>query len=159
MTPEQHNKYLGWAHIAHGGLLLLMVIAMMIFMTAMILLDPPSRNQGPPVGLLAVLWAVVGVIYGVILAPSFIAGYALLKRKPWAKIAAIIAGVMSSMSAPIGVAVSVYTFWFLFSEPGKSLYDRPRAALPPQSINWETAANQSQREPQFVPPPTPPDWR
>ena len=35
------------------------------------------------------------------------------------------------MSFPIGTAVCAYTFWFLFSEPGKSLYDRPRYALPP----------------------------
>ncbi len=136
-----------------------MVLGMLAFMTAMILLEPPSRNQGSPDGFLAIIWAFVGVIYGVILTPSFIAGYALLKRKPWAKVAAIIAAVMSSMSAPIGAAVTVYTFWFLFTEPGKRLYDRPKVALPPQSVDWQPAVSLSQREPHYVPPPTPPDWR
>jgi hypothetical protein len=158
LTPEQHNKYLGWAHLAHGGLFLLMILGVLSFMTAIFLLEPPGRN-GSQAGFLAVMWVFFAGFYGLMLAPSFIAGYALLKRKPWAKIAAIIGGVTAAMSFPIGTAVCAYTFWFLFSEPGKLLYDRPQAALPPQSINWQTAANQSQREAQYVPPPTPPDWR
>ena len=160
MTPEQHNKYLGAAHLIHGGLFLLMVIGILGMMTAMFFFTPSGPgNAPPPAAFIGVMWVFMGAFYGLMLLPSFIAGYALLKRKRWAKVAAIIGGVTAAMSFPIGTAVCAYTFWFLFSEPGKFLYDRPQAALPPQSLNWQAAASHSQREPQYVPPTTPPDWR
>ena len=56
--------------------------------------------------------------------PSFVAGYAFLKRKSWAKIAGIVACALSALRIPFGTAVSIYTFWFLFSTPGKILYDQ-----------------------------------
>lgn len=160
MTPEEHNKYLGIAHLIHGGLFLLMVFGILGMMSAMFFFSPSGPgNQPPPAAFIGLMWVFMGAFYGLMLLPSFIAGYALLKRKRWAKIAAIIGGVTAAMSFPIGTAVCAYTFWFLFSEPGKILYDRPLAALPPQSANWQPAASHSQREPQYVPPTTPPDWR
>ena len=159
MTPEEHNKFLGWAHIIHGGLYLLMILAILTMMTFVFLFAPPGPNDPPPMALIPILWIFFGVFFGLMLTPSLIAGYALLKRKRWAKIAAIIGGVTAANSFPIGTAVCVYTFWFLFSEPGKQMYDRGSLALPPQSANWQSTANQSQREPQYAPPPTPPDWR
>jgi hypothetical protein len=94
------------------------------------------------------------------LAPNLIAGYALLKRKPWAKIAAIIGAVTAAMSFPIGTAVTAYTFWFLFSEPGKLMYDKPKSGLPPMPPDWNAFNGTEQsREQKYIPPTTPPDWR
>ena len=158
-TPEQHNKYLGWAHLAHGGLFLLFVVAMLAFMTVMFR-TMPGPPEGPPPAFIGMMWVFMLGFYGLMLVPNLIAGYALLKQKPWAKIAAIIGGVTSAMSFPIGTAVTAYTFWFLFSEPGKSIYDRARHALPPPSATWYSQTVQSEeREKQYVPPSNPPDWR
>jgi hypothetical protein len=160
LTPEEHNKYLGWAHLIHGGLFLLFVVFILAMMTFMFL-TMPGPPQGPPPAFIGIMWVFMLVIYGLMLIPNFVAGYALLKKKSWARIAAIIAGVVSAMSAPIGTAVAVYTFWFLFSEPGKSIYDRPRYGLPPMSASWQqtTTQQQQERERQYTPPSTPPDWR
>ncbi|HEY6806044.1 MAG TPA: hypothetical protein VI306_20855 [Pyrinomonadaceae bacterium] len=165
MTPEEHNKYLGWAHIIHGGLFLFLMFFMTVMMW-MMFTTMPGPPQGPPPVFFGIMWAFVLGIYGLMSLPNLIAGYALLKKKSWAKMAAIIAGVVSAMSAPIGTAVAVYTFWFLFSEPGKSLYDRPRYGLPPMPASWEQRTTQQQsttqqqeRERQYTPPSTPPDWR
>ena len=143
MTPEEHNKYLGISHLVHGGLFLLLMLGMLAFMTTIFLSVP--GNQGPPAGFMVFMWVFIGGFYGLMTVPSLVAGYGLLKRRSWARIAAIIGAVTAAMSFPIGTAVCVYTFWFLFSEPGKFLYDRPRSALPPPPANW--------------PPPTLPDWR
>jgi hypothetical protein len=158
LTPEQHNKYLGWAQLAHGGLFLLMVIAMMSMMTAMFL-SMPGPPQGPPAAFIGIMWVFMLGFYGLMLVPNLIAGYALLKKKSWAKTAAIIGAVTAAMSFPIGTAVCVYTFWFLFSEPGKTFFDKPRYALPPASTQWAPKATYQEQEKQYAPPPTPPDWR
>ena len=76
--------------------------------------------------------------------PNVIAGYALLKRRPWAKVAGIVGGVTAAISFPIGTAVAVYTFWFLFSETGKAVYDGASPPLPPKPpSDW--AGSEQQR--------------
>ncbi len=101
-----------------------------------------------------------GVMFSAMIIPSIVAGFALRKRKRYAKIASIIAGVMAAMQAPFGTAVCVYTFWFLFSEPGKSLYDNPQRMLPEaRQAPWPVNKTAAKKEEQYVPPPSPPDWR
>jgi hypothetical protein len=63
--------------------------------------------------------------------PSMVAGYALLRRRSWAKVAGIVGGVAAATSFPIGTAVAVYTFWFLFGEAGKQMYPAKKKHLPP----------------------------
>lgn len=157
LTPEQHNKYLAWSQLAHGGLFFLFLLAMLGMMSVMFLSVPGP--QGPPPAVLGFMWVFFAGFYGLMLLPQVVAGYALLKQKPWARTAAIIGAVTAAMSFPIGTAVCVYTFWFLFSEPGKALYDRPRFALPPQSTAWPINPVQHEREKQYTPPSSPPDWR
>jgi hypothetical protein len=99
------------------------------------------------------------VIYGAMTIPSILAGFGLLRRRKWAKTASIVAGVLSGMSFPLGTAVCIYTFWFLFSEPGKTLYDRPVYGLPPPPPRWGAGGSTGQREAQYIPPAKPPDWR
>ena len=156
MTPEQHNKYLSWAHLGYAIITGLFMLLMMGFMTAMLSLDP----KGPPAGFVVFMLLFMAGMFSIMIIPSIVAGYALKKKKRYAKTASIIAGITAAMQAPFGTAVCVYTFWFLFSEPGKALYDNPQRMLPEarQAAPWpvnKTAA----KEEQYVPPPSPPDWR
>lgn len=154
MTPEQHNKYLSWAHFAHAGFTGLIVLLVMALFTFASLADP----QAPPWPVMIFMFLFISMFAAVMVAPSVVAAYGLRKRRRWAKTASIIAGVIASMSAPIGTAVCVYTFWFLFSEPGKLLYDNPQRSLPPRNEAWQIPARDV-KERQYVPPPAPPDWR
>ena len=154
MTPEQHNKYLALAHFMYGGIFLFFMIAMMSFFWLMSGEMFKTDPNGPPPGFFLFIFGFMFFVYGLMIVPSFVAGYALLKRKRWAKIASIIGGVVAGMNFPLGTAVCVYTLWFLFSEPGKLLYDRPARSLPP-SPTWATEAVINRREHQYQPP----DWR
>jgi hypothetical protein len=156
MTPEQHNKYLAVAHLVYGGLFLLFMMAMIVMFVFIIALEMGKQQQpnDPPAAFFIFLFGFMFVFYTLIVVPSFVAGYALLKRKPWARIASIIGGVVAGMNFPLGTAVCVYTLWFLFSEPGKLLYDRPANALPSPPTSSSNAAINS-REQQYQPP----DWR
>lgn len=158
MTPEQHNKYLGISHLVYGGLFFLLMLGMLGFIAVMFAAMPSGPN-GPPAAFFAFMWVFFGLIYGAMTVPSLIAGYGLLKRKKWAKTAAIIGGVLSGMSFPMGTAVCVYTFWFLFSEPGKILYDKAAFALPPARQGWTAEGTRAQKETEYVPPSAPPNWR
>lgn len=161
MTPEQHNKYLAYSNIAYGVLFALFALLMLAFIWGTMAFGP----NGPPPGVIIFVSLFVTAIYGVMIVPSFVAAWALLKRKKWARTASIISAVVAASNFPIGTAVCVYTFWFLFSDQGKHFFDQPNQyALPPgrqtwANENWQQYDPQRQRENQYQPPPPPPDWR
>jgi hypothetical protein len=115
--------------------------------------------NGPPVGLILFMTLFVGFFFALAVIPSFLAGYGLLKRRSWARIAAIIGAVAAATNAPIGTAVCVYTFWFLFSEPGKAIFENRKYMLPPGRQSWAYDVQNKERETVYTPPATPPDWR
>lgn len=161
MTPEQHNKYLAYAHLAYGTLTALFTLAILAMFGAMFfaIRNAPVENNAPPPAFFLFFWLFFAAMYAAFTIPSFIAGYALLKHKPWAKIASIIGGVIAAMFFPIGTAVCVYTLWFLFSEPGKLLYDTPTDMPPPPPLFGVNQESINQPELQRDSSATPPDWR
>jgi hypothetical protein len=114
---------------------------------------------GPPVGLMAFMMIFVGGLYALMIVPSLLAGYGLLKHKHWARTAAIIGAVTAAMNFPLGTAACVYTFWFLFSEPGKAIFEKRNYMLPPGRQSWAYDVQNNQAQTTYIPPPTPPDWR
>ena len=165
MTPEQHNKYLGWSHIGYGLFFLLFMALFLVFFgvvfIAAMMSDP--RGGAPPMFFFVFVWLFIGAIYAAMTIPALVAGYGLLKRKKWARVWAIISAVIAATNVPFGTAVTVYTFWFLFSEPGKQLFEQNNYALPPGRQTWANQQwnyeQQRQREGQYNAPPSPPDWR
>jgi len=164
LTPEEHTKYLGWSHIAYGAFFLLfMAFMMLFFVVAMVASMAGPGGEAPPMILFIFVWVFILAIYMAMTIPSFIAGYGLLKKKKWARVWSIISAVIAAMNFPFGTAVCVYTFWFLFSEPGKRIFEQPNYALPPGRQTWAndpwSQESQRQREGQYQPAPPPPDWR
>lgn len=170
MSPEDHNKLLAWGHIAYASFFTLMGLmfgAMFALVGVGMALDPKVPNDFPGAffGLMGVFF---GLFYIAMAAPSFVAGIGLLKQKSWAKVWAMIAGAIAAMSFPIGTAVCVYTFWFVFSDPGKAMYDKPNAGYQPypNGLYGAPASNPAAdareaktRDYQYVPPNEPPNWR
>ncbi|HEX8130775.1 MAG TPA: hypothetical protein VF527_16870 [Pyrinomonadaceae bacterium] len=164
MTAEEHNKALGICHLVYGGLSALMMLVILFFFGAMMFAIP---GGDAPVGLFVLVLGFILLWSFILTLPSFIAGYAILKHKSWAKPASIVAAVLETMSFPIGTAVAIYSFWFMFSDAGRALYDknfvsssRPYAlhdAPPPPVSEWN-ARKSHEREREYVPP-QPPDWR
>lgn len=162
MTAEQHNKYLAYAHIAYAAFHSLLGIFFSVFMMAMMATLPNSGGRNdPPLGFFIFMAGIMLVFTVGWTIPSMIAAYGLLKRKRWAKTAGIVAGVFAATQLPVGTAVGVYTFWFLFGENGRQLYDRPSHSLPPAPpTDWASLNRQAEETSQFQPTTmTPPDWR
>ena len=159
MTPEQHNKYLGFAHLAYAVFHSLMGVFIGVMMAVMFSTLPDSTRGNPPPPAFFLMMAGFMVVFALGWSiPSLIAAYALLKRKRWAKTAAIVAGVFTATQMPLGTAVAVYTFWFAFGEPGRLLYDQAAKSLPPAPpADWARISQEKPHE--YSPPAKPPDWR
>lgn len=160
MTATNHNKTLGILHLAYGGLTVLIMIGVSFVMLTMMGVIAATNKSGDPipVGIFALVMILVVAINLLLITPSFLAGYALLKRKRWAKTMGIVAAIVAGMSFPLGTALCVYTLWFLFGESGRFLYHKAAYALPPGDASWaRTTSRELERE--YVPPSAPPDWR
>jgi hypothetical protein len=171
MTPQDHNKVLGIMHLIYGGFMGLMTL-MMVFIFAIVggalTSVPPGRGDEPPVAFILAIFGAVLIFYAILAIPSLLAGYALLKRKSWARIMGIISAILSAMSFPFGTALCVYSLWFFFGE-GSKFYEgggfdpTSRGALrdaPSTNYEWERPRQREREsEPVYTPPPQPPDWR
>lgn len=164
MTNEEHNKYIAWAFLANGifqSVMLLFVFAMMFLWLGMM-----PGDGDTPAGLFAVIFGFVGIINLIFLSPNFVAAYALLKKKPWARIASIVAAALSAMNVPLGTLAAVYSLWFFCGDQWRAVYPEGGAAVPPvdplrissaQDPQWE---NYTEEQGAYVyRTPQPPDWR
>lgn len=155
MAPQDHNKLLGVLHLVYGGfntLIALFVVAMFGVAAAV--------GREPVMFIVLILVSLV--FYTLLILPSLLAGYGLLKRKRWAKVMAMISAVVAALNFPHGTALCVYTFWFLTGDAGKAVYEQggARASLydaPPPPPFW--TEHDQKREREYAPPAQPPDWR
>ena len=171
MQAEDHNKILGIMHLVYGGMhALSLVIMLLVFLVMGIALPFASSDPAaPPAALFVVMAIVVGALTLLLAIPPFVAGYGFLKRKQWSKVAGAISAALALISIPMGTALGIYTFWFLFGEKGRELYsqnefswqvgqmrDALHGAQPP--ADWNTRKGITARQ-EYIPPAQPPDWR
>jgi cation transport ATPase len=124
MTNEQHNKYVAYSFFGFAAFQLFWLVVMSLFFVFFFTSIPsqPGQPGPPPFALFGVMFAFMFVIQFMFTAPSIIAGWAMLRHKPWARIASIIAAVLSAMSVPIGTAACVYSLWFWLGDNWKEVY-------------------------------------
>jgi uncharacterized protein involved in cysteine biosynthesis len=63
----------------------------------------------------------IGLLIAILL---WSAVYGLFKRRAWVRIPALILAGLLVWLVPLGTALAVYTWWFMFSESAKHLYSR-----------------------------------
>jgi uncharacterized membrane protein YozB (DUF420 family) len=150
MTPEEHNSWLARAHVGYAVLNVLLIAATIAWVF------------GGALGRDDLIFTTIVAIFSLInlglTGPSLVAAWALRKRKRWAKTAAIVAAAVATMFFPFGIAVAIYTFWFLFGGPARALYDPMSAdssrTLSAGTINGVSATDHAKFEKQFTP-----NWR
>jgi hypothetical protein len=57
-------------------------------------------------------------------AGGVLVGWGLMKHQSWARIAAIVLGVLALFHPPFGTALGIYTLWVLVSGDAGTEYDR-----------------------------------
>lgn len=109
---KTHVQVVGWLWIANGVVSILMVVFGLIIAN----LNIPNSQDAVLVTSGVLCCFVPGI------AADFAAGLSLLQYKSWARILAIILGIVNLILFPIGTAVGIYTLIIMFNEQAKALF-------------------------------------
>jgi predicted ferric reductase len=115
---DQHVRILAWLFVVYGAILLLIgaMIAFFVVGGGMISGDRTAMLATGGVGIFILC------LLFLIAVPNLIAAWGLFRFQPWARILAIILGVLHLFSFPLGTALGVYTLWVLLSAPTQPLF-------------------------------------
>jgi len=70
-----------------------------------------------------VLWMIGGSLF-LVAAGGILVGWGLLNHRHWARVLAIVLGIVALLHPPFGTALGIYTLWVLLSDQGGAEYDR-----------------------------------
>jgi len=83
-----------------------------------------------PTGFLTSIVTTLGIVVLVKAACGFLAGYGLLHRKAWGRVATLVLGFIALIHIPLGTALGVYTLWVLLPEESQTEYEGMAEAQP-----------------------------
>jgi len=120
MTAEEHNQTLATLYFIYGAMhgLTLAGLLLLVVVVKFAALGPGSISS---------LWIALGVLIFVVLLLvvgllPLAVGYALKKRRRWARPLGLSLGVISLLNIPVGTALGIYTIKFFRSEGGIRFY-------------------------------------
>ena len=116
MTPQDHNRTIGIIYGFMGGILTLAALVELV--RVMIIDKDLSRIQSDSLLQILIANALLLMIF------LYLIAYGLFRRSRWARIAALISSGLFVWLFPLGTALAIYTWSFMHSEGGKSLYSR-----------------------------------
>ena len=121
---QQHVTILGWLYVVSHALFLVMGGFVFILLTGI----GAASGEAEATRILGVVGTAVGLLLAALAVPGLAAGYGLLKHKPWARILAIVVGVLGLVNFPVGTAIGLYTFWVLTQEAATEYFAAPTPA-------------------------------
>jgi hypothetical protein len=116
---EQHVTILGWLYVIGNALLLMIAAFVFVLLTSVGLAvpDPVARSTLPVIG------PAVGLLLAALALPGLAPGYGLVTRKPWARVLAIVVGILGLLNFPIGTAIGLYSLWILVPSRVANYFD------------------------------------
>lgn len=110
---DRHLHTLAILWIVIGGLFFIPAVGLAVFGgSAHFVL----HREEPIAGLLPVLLYVAAGTLALLAAGGVFVGLGLTQKRPWARAAAIVLGVLALFHPPFGTALGVYTLWVLLSD-------------------------------------------
>jgi hypothetical protein len=126
---QQHLQTLGILWCVYGAYRGVVVIFILLFLMG---ISVPAFLGGmgqraeqflPFAAVIGGLAALAGVFILISSCLSIATGYSLLKRKPWGRTLALVAGILSLMEVPLGTGLGVFTLWVLIPAASGAEYD------------------------------------
>ena len=118
---QQHTIILGWLYLV-GHAVFLAVGAFVFVLLAGI---GAASGETETLTILSVVGISVGTLLGLLAVPGLLAGYGLLKHKPWARVLAMVVGILSLVNFPVGTAIGIYTLWVLTQASAADYFAAP----------------------------------
>lgn len=120
MTTEEHNQTLATLHFIYGGIHGLTLAGLLLLIVVV-------RFAAVGMNSISTFWIAVAVLTFVILLLvagllPLAVGYALKKRKRWARPLGFSLAVISLINIPVGTALGIYAIKFFRSEGAVRLY-------------------------------------
>ena len=117
---ETNTQVLGWLYIVLGILgAAVGLITLLIMVTIGVFV--PEREVFP---ILTVVGLFVAGVMALLSVPGIIVGVGLLKVQPWARVLALVLGVLNLFNFPLGTALGIYTFVSLLTPEAESFFRR-----------------------------------
>jgi hypothetical protein len=126
----KHIKLLGALYLVFGGMGL---CAALILLAITFLGSGAAAFDDPKAGMiLGTIGMVAVVVASIVTLPNLLAGWGLLRLKPWARILTLVLSFFNLPAFPIGTAIGVYGIWVLFQAESLRLFESgPQADLVP----------------------------
>jgi hypothetical protein len=121
---QQHVSILGWLYVV--GHAIFLAIGAFVFLLLIGL--APVTGEPEPMWVLTLVGTTVGLLMAALGLPGLLAGWGLLTRKPWARILAIVVGILSLVNFPVGTAIGLYTLWVLTQPTASEYFAAPAPA-------------------------------
>ncbi|HEU5086979.1 MAG TPA: hypothetical protein VFT99_06020 [Roseiflexaceae bacterium] len=120
----QHVTILGWLYVV--GHAIFLVIGAFVFILLVGL--APMTGDPEPMWILSLVGTSVGLLITALALPGLLAGYGLLTRKSWARVLAIVVGILGLVNFPVGTAIGIYTLWVLTQPAANEYFAMPAPA-------------------------------
>jgi hypothetical protein len=121
---QQHVSILGWLYVVGHAIFL----AIGAFVFVLLIGLAPITGEPEPMWILSLVGTTVGLLMAALGLPGLLAGYGLLTRKPWARVLAIVVGILSLVNFPVGTAIGLYTLWVLTQPAATEYFAAPAPA-------------------------------
>lgn len=82
--------------------------------------DFPFADHMPWMAGLAGFVAIISLVFSAL---SFLVGFSLMNRKPWARTLAIVVSIFELIKIPFGTALGIYTLWVLVPAASRAEYE------------------------------------
>ncbi len=115
---EKHLTLLGVLYIVFS---VSGILAGLIVFTVLVGLSP-VYNDATAVTVTGIVGTVVGGFLFLLSVPGLIAGIGLLQHKAWARILALVLGILNLLSIPVGTLLGIYTLWVLLDDNSTQVF-------------------------------------
>ena len=121
---QLHVPAVGWLLIVGHAIFLLIGVFVFILLVGI----GVASGEREAMTVLTTVGTAVGLLLVVLAIPGLVAGAGLLARKSWARILAIVVGILGLVNFPIGTAIGVYTLFVLMQDAAAE-YFAPQASV------------------------------
>lgn len=123
---QTHVKVLGALYLTLSGCFLVMALFLLLALgsaAGIVGAAADSQDAAIAIPIIGITGVALGVLLGLLALPGLVAGYGLLKFKPWARILTIVLSALNLINIPFGTALGVYGLWVLLNKDTERLFD------------------------------------